>query len=65
MDTPKSQFIACAFRDTDARTYTYKNDGEPVSIGDVVEVDTQHGKKTVTVSEDNVTLRTRVIGGAS
>ena len=30
------QFIACKFRENDTRTYTYRNDGEPVLPGDIV-----------------------------
>lgn len=32
------QFVACKFRSSDTRTYTYHNDGEPVAVGDVVKV---------------------------
>ena len=45
------QFIACRFRPTDSRTYTYHNDGDPVEVGDDVEVETKQGVKTVSVAE--------------
>lgn len=32
------QFVACKFRSTDTRTYTYHNDGDPVAVGDQVKV---------------------------
>ena len=32
------QFVACKFRPTDSRTYTYRNDGEPAAAGDWVKV---------------------------
>jgi hypothetical protein len=32
------QYVACKFRASDARTYTYHNDGEPVAPGDFVKV---------------------------
>lgn len=32
------QFVACAFREGDKRTYTYHNDGAPVGPGDRVQV---------------------------
>ncbi len=32
------QYVACKFRPTDTRTYTYENDGEPVAVGDFVKV---------------------------
>lgn len=34
-----TQFVTCRFRPTDSRTYTYRNDGEPVSSGDIVKVE--------------------------
>lgn len=33
-----TQFITCRFRPEDSRTYTYRNDGEPVRAGDTVKV---------------------------
>lgn len=30
------QFIACKFREEDSRSYTYRNDGALVSVGDIV-----------------------------
>jgi len=32
------QYVVCKFRPTDARSYTYHNDGEPVDVGDQVKV---------------------------
>lgn len=32
------QYVACKFRETDARTYTYEWEGDPLSPGDVVKV---------------------------
>lgn len=37
MDKP-IQFVACKFRSTDTRTYTYVNEGDPVAVGDFVKV---------------------------
>ena len=37
------QFIACKFRENDTRTYTYRNDGEPVLPGDKVVIADRHG----------------------
>lgn len=33
-----TQFIACKFRPTDTRSFTYINDGEPVAVGNLVKV---------------------------
>jgi len=44
------QFIACAFRKGDTRTYTYHNDREPVAVGDEVIVTTARGPSKVFVS---------------
>lgn len=33
-----AQFITCRFRPEDSRTYTYRNDGDPVRSGDCVKV---------------------------
>lgn len=46
-----TQFVACKFKPTQTRSYTYRNDGEPVSVGDEVLVDGRHGKSRVTVAE--------------
>jgi hypothetical protein len=35
----KRQYVLCTFRQSDTRTYTYHNDGEPVAKGDVVRVE--------------------------
>lgn len=37
------QFVACKFRESDSRTYTYHNDGEPLASGDVVRVEDRSG----------------------
>lgn len=37
------QFIACKFRSSDTRTYTYHNDGDPVAVGDQVKVADRSG----------------------
>lgn len=37
------QFVACKFRETDTRSYTYHNDGEPVAVGDIVKVADRDG----------------------
>jgi hypothetical protein len=44
------QFIACAFRKGDTRTYTYHNDGEPVAVGNLVVVNSDRGASTVIVT---------------
>jgi len=36
--TTKRQFIACKFRTTDAKSFTYHNDGPRVAVGDQVKV---------------------------
>jgi hypothetical protein len=38
------QFIECRFRANDGRSYAYHNDGEPVAVGDFVEVEVRGGK---------------------
>lgn len=43
------KFVAVKFRPGDTRTYTYRNDGEPVAIGDRVLVATAKGEQTVFV----------------
>lgn len=48
-----TQFVALKFNPWDRRTYTYRNDGDPVSAGDSVEVVTAEGRKIVVV--DGVT----------
>lgn len=47
------QYVACKFRPTDTRTYTYQNDGEPVAVGDMVKVpdNSSDGWKRVEVVE--------------
>lgn len=39
------QFIECRFRPADTRSYAYHNDGEPVAVGDFVEVEARGGAK--------------------
>lgn len=48
--TTNRQFIACAFRKGDTRTYTYHNDRDPVAVGDEVIVTTARGPSKVFVS---------------
>lgn len=50
------QFIACKFRSSDTRTYTYHNDGEPVAVGDFVKVTDRSGDgwKKIEVAEIDV-----------
>ncbi len=43
------QFVACKFRSSDARTYTYHNDGEPLAIGDKARVEAPRDEGWVTV----------------
>lgn len=38
-----TQYVACKFRSTDARSYTYHFDGEPLAIGDFVKVADRDG----------------------
>lgn len=50
------QFVACKFRISDTRTFTYVNDGPPVTDGDVVRVSDRSGtgwKKVYVVSTSN------------
>lgn len=47
------QYVACKFRTSDTRTFTYHNDGEPVHDGDTVRVADRSGegwKKVYVVS---------------
>ncbi len=45
-----TQFVAVKFNPWDRRTYTYHHDGEPVAVGDTVEVVTpMEGPKSVPV----------------
>ena len=59
------QFIACRFRPTDKRTYTYHNDGDPVEVGEDVEVETKQGPKVINVAEivDKPAFETKAILG--
>lgn len=43
------QYVAVKFRETDLRSYTYANDGEPVAAGNRVLVTTAKGQQKVTV----------------
>lgn len=47
-DQPR-QYVAIEFHPADRRSYTYHNDGDPVSIGDRVVVETKKGTQKVTV----------------
>ncbi len=38
------QFVECRFNANATRGYTYHNDGEPVAVGDFVEVDSARGE---------------------
>ena len=49
--TPFRQYLACTFREGDARKYTYLWDGEPLAVGDRVVVITDRGASTITVAE--------------
>jgi len=52
-----TQYVACKFRISDTRTFTYKNDGEPVAEGDAVRVTDRSGdgwKKVFVVSVTDV-----------
>jgi uncharacterized membrane protein len=55
------QFVACKFRSSDTRTYTYHNDGVPVAVGDQVKVADRSGDgwKRVEVAEIDVPEPTR------
>lgn len=44
-----TQFVAVKFNPWDRRTYTYRNEGEAIAPGDVVEVVTSEGPKQVAV----------------
>ncbi|SNT20224.1 hypothetical protein [Sphingopyxis indica] len=51
------QFVACKFRSSDTRTYTYANDGDPVAPGDMVKVPDRSGDgwkrvHVVSISDD-------------
>ncbi|MES2289321.1 MAG: hypothetical protein V4530_06235 [Pseudomonadota bacterium] len=51
---PARQFVIAKFRESDTRSYTYHNDGEPVAAGDVVRVeDRGGGSKKVYVVDVN------------
>lgn len=45
-----SQFIAARFRPNDVRDYAYRNDGEPVAVGDFVKVESRAGFSIVEVT---------------
>ncbi len=34
-----TQFVTCRFRPNDLKAYTYRNDGAPVKLGDIVKVE--------------------------
>lgn len=43
------QYVACVFREGDARQYTYHNDGAPVAVGDRVRVTGRSGAEQVVI----------------
>lgn len=43
------QYVTVRFRPWDKRTYTYHNDGEPVNVGEEVNVETRDGLTAVSV----------------
>lgn len=43
------QFIACKYRPTDKRFYSFHNDGEPVAVGDHVKIANRSGKGWMSV----------------
>ncbi|MBP6554652.1 MAG: hypothetical protein KA233_03130 [Novosphingobium sp.] len=52
-----AQFIKCKFRTNDSRAYTYRNDGDPVAVGDFVKVSDNRDPsawKRVQVTETDV-----------
>ena len=60
------QFLACKFNAWDRRTYTYHNDGLPVSAGDKVHVETNDGRVVVivdSVSDKKPPFQTKPIVG--
>lgn len=62
------QYVACKFRSGDARSYTYHNDGEPVSVGDTVKVEDRDGDgwkrvEVVSVSSQKPKFETKPILG--
>jgi hypothetical protein len=42
-----TQFVATRFRPNERRLYTFHNDGEPVALGDFVEVELRDGSKKI------------------
>lgn len=52
----KRQFVAIKFRATDNRTFTYHNDGEPVSPGDLIRIPDKSGEGWKRVTVESVTL---------
>ena len=48
------QFLACEFK-PGGRRYTYHHDGEPVAIGDLVQVETRGGSiQRITVADISI-----------
>lgn len=43
------QYIACVFCEGDSRSYTYHNDGDPLTVGDKVKVEGRHGPSSAFV----------------
>lgn len=62
------QFVACKFRPSDSRTYTYQNDGEPVASGDWVKVADRSGEgwkrvQVVSISDEEPAFACKPILG--
>jgi hypothetical protein len=49
MSITRRQFVSVQFHPSDRKTYTYHNDGEPVTEGDQVVVNTDRGPAEVEV----------------
>lgn len=54
---PARQYVACKFRESDTRTYTYHNDGPPLAIGDAVRVADARSDGWKKVIVDSITDR--------
>jgi hypothetical protein len=60
------QYVDCRFKPTDARSYVFHNDGEPVRTGDAVKVATRRGDaivEVVGIDADPPTFATKPILG--
>lgn len=65
-DKQHRQFVACAFRPGDTRTYTYHFDGEPLAKGDRVVVSGKRGPSivhVVSISDQKPLFETKPIVG--